>query len=127
MITRVKLKNWKSHRDTELRLGDGTNVLVGIMGSGKSLPYQELVVARFGRWGKYQIGEIVEHALKNAAVVATRGDTLLTTENPKKVSIQCLNPHTLKIEPREVRAFIKHRNSSHLIRLRTKGGRSITV
>jgi len=48
VITRVKLKNWKSHRDTELRFGDGTNVLVGMMGAGKSAVLDAITYALFG-------------------------------------------------------------------------------
>ncbi|MDI6884519.1 MAG: AAA family ATPase [Hadesarchaea archaeon] len=48
MITHVKLKNWKSHRNTELRFGDGTNVLVGISGSGKTAVLDAITYALFG-------------------------------------------------------------------------------
>jgi len=48
MITSIKLKNWKSHRDTELAFGDGTNVLIGIMGSGKSSVMEGITYALFG-------------------------------------------------------------------------------
>lgn len=48
MITGVKLRNWKSHEETELKLGDGTNVLVGIMGSGKSAVLDAITYALFG-------------------------------------------------------------------------------
>ncbi|MGC8817295.1 MAG: AAA family ATPase [Candidatus Hadarchaeum sp.] len=48
MITFVRLKNWKSHRETELVFGDGTNVLVGIMGSGKSSVMDGITYALFG-------------------------------------------------------------------------------
>ena len=48
MITYVRLKNWKSHRETELRFGDGTNVLVGIMGAGKSAVLDAITYALFG-------------------------------------------------------------------------------
>lgn len=48
MITLVRLKNWKSHRETELVFGDGTNVLVGIMGSGKSSVMEGITYALFG-------------------------------------------------------------------------------
>jgi exonuclease SbcC len=48
VITRVRLKNWKSHRDTELRFGDGTNVLVGTMGAGKSAVLDAITYALFG-------------------------------------------------------------------------------
>ncbi|MCD6248315.1 MAG: SMC family ATPase [Hadesarchaea archaeon] len=48
MITRVRLRNWKSHEKTELRFGDGTNVLIGIMGSGKSAVLDAITYALFG-------------------------------------------------------------------------------
>ncbi len=48
MITRVKMKDWKSHRDTDIHLGDGTNVLVGMMGSGKSSVLDAIAYALFG-------------------------------------------------------------------------------
>lgn len=48
MITQVKLHNWKSHKDTELQFGDGTNVFVGIMGSGKTGVMDAIAYALFG-------------------------------------------------------------------------------
>ena len=48
MITQVRLKNWKSHRETDLRFGDGTNVLVGQMGAGKSAVLDAITYAFFG-------------------------------------------------------------------------------
>jgi len=48
MITQVRLRNWKSHKDTELQFGDGTNVLVGIMGSGKTGVMDAIAYALFG-------------------------------------------------------------------------------
>ncbi|KXB05781.1 hypothetical protein AKJ49_00085, partial [candidate division MSBL1 archaeon SCGC-AAA382A03] len=48
MITEVRLRNWKSHDETELELGAGTNVLVGIMGSGKSAVLDAVTYGLFG-------------------------------------------------------------------------------
>ena len=48
MITRVRLRNWKSHAETDLRLGDGTNLLVGGMGSGKSSVLEAISMGLFG-------------------------------------------------------------------------------
>jgi exonuclease SbcC len=48
MITRVRLRDWKSHEESELRLGDGTNLLVGGMGSGKSSVLEALSMGLFG-------------------------------------------------------------------------------
>jgi len=48
MITGVKLKNWKSHLESDLRFGEGTNVLVGMMGAGKSAVLDAITYALFG-------------------------------------------------------------------------------
>ncbi len=48
MITRVKLTNWKSHLNSELKFSDGTNALVGSMGSGKSSILQAVCFGLFG-------------------------------------------------------------------------------
>jgi len=48
MIKSIKLCNWRSHKDTELEFYKGTNVLVGILGSGKSSVMDALSYAFFG-------------------------------------------------------------------------------
>ncbi len=48
MITKVKLKNWKSHLNSEFEFSDGVNALVGIMGSGKSSVLDAISFALFG-------------------------------------------------------------------------------
>jgi len=48
MITRVRLKNWKSHLDSDLRFSNGVNVLIGVMGSGKSSVVESISFALFG-------------------------------------------------------------------------------
>jgi exonuclease SbcC len=48
MISKIKLKNWKSHSNTELQFKPGINVLVGPMGSGKSSILQAICFALFG-------------------------------------------------------------------------------
>ncbi|MDD5317355.1 MAG: SMC family ATPase [Candidatus ainarchaeum sp.] len=48
MIRRLALRNWKSHAETSLEFGKGTNILVGIMGSGKSSLLEGIAFALFG-------------------------------------------------------------------------------
>ena len=36
MIRSVELSDWRSHEKTRLEFSRGTNLLIGIMGSGKS-------------------------------------------------------------------------------------------
>lgn len=48
MILRLKLRNWKSHRDSEFVFSKGVNALFGIMGSGKSSAMDAMSFALFG-------------------------------------------------------------------------------
>jgi len=48
MIKRLRMKNWKSHMDSEFAFGPGVNALVGIVGSGKTSVMQAISFALFG-------------------------------------------------------------------------------
>ncbi len=48
MIRSIRLLNWRSHQDSILQFGKGTNLLVGIMGSGKSSVLDAISFALFG-------------------------------------------------------------------------------
>ncbi len=48
MITSLELKNWRTHSDTKLDFGKGTNVIVGVMGSGKSSIVNAISYSLFG-------------------------------------------------------------------------------
>lgn len=48
MITKVRLKNWKSHLDSEFDFTGGVNALVGINGAGKSSVLDAVSFALFG-------------------------------------------------------------------------------
>jgi len=48
MISRIVLENWRSHKSSELRFEKGTNVIVGVMGAGKSSIMDALCFALFG-------------------------------------------------------------------------------
>lgn len=58
MITRVKLKGWKTHLDSDIKFGDGTNVLVGMMGAGKSAVLEAITYALFGTLPQVQTRRI---------------------------------------------------------------------
>jgi DNA repair protein SbcC/Rad50 len=65
MINQIQLKNWKSHRESELQFGPGTNVLVGSMGSGKSSILQGISFAFFGTFA-----ELKHRDLKAADIIS---------------------------------------------------------
>jgi len=48
MITSIRLRNWRSHSDSLLEFKEGTNLLIGAMGSGKSSVLDALSFALFG-------------------------------------------------------------------------------
>ncbi|MEM7825998.1 MAG: AAA family ATPase, partial [Candidatus Aenigmatarchaeota archaeon] len=54
MITKVKLKNWRSHLESEFNFSSGTNVLIGIMGSGKTSVMNAICFALFGTFPEIQ-------------------------------------------------------------------------
>lgn len=48
MIKSIRLLNWRSHSDTSLQFRKGTNLLVGMMGAGKSSVLEAISFAFFG-------------------------------------------------------------------------------
>ena len=48
MIKSISLTNWKTHKDTKMDFSKGTNVLVGIVGAGKSSVMDAICFALFG-------------------------------------------------------------------------------
>lgn len=64
MISRIMLENWRSHKSSELSFEKGTNVIVGVMGAGKSSIMDALCYALFGTFPslsskKVAVSEIV--------------------------------------------------------------------
>jgi exonuclease SbcC len=58
MITKVRLKNFRSHSDSEFDFSAGTNALVGILGSGKSTVMNALSFGLFGTFPDIQSKKI---------------------------------------------------------------------
>lgn len=54
MITNVKLRNWRSHENSEMDFSPGTNGLVGIVGSGKTSILDAICFALFGTFPNLQ-------------------------------------------------------------------------
>ncbi|MBU3957778.1 MAG: SMC family ATPase [Nanoarchaeota archaeon] len=54
MITKVSLTNWRSHLQSELEFCEGTNCLVGRMGSGKSSVLDAICFGLFGTFPQLQ-------------------------------------------------------------------------
>ncbi len=54
MIESITLENWKTHKQSTLHFGKGTNVLVGVIGSGKSSVMDGLCYGLFGTFPAVQ-------------------------------------------------------------------------
>ncbi len=70
-IKRVTLQNWRSHKDTKLDFSKGTNMLVGIMGSGKSSVLEAICFALYGTFPalarkRVKLGQIVTEGTNGA-------------------------------------------------------------
>lgn len=54
MITKVSLKNWRSHLQSEMSFTEGTNCFIGSMGSGKSSVMDAVCFGLFGTFPQLQ-------------------------------------------------------------------------
>jgi len=54
MIERLELENFRSHKKTEFKFSEGTNILIGISGSGKSSVLDGICFALYGNTPKLQ-------------------------------------------------------------------------
>ncbi|MFH1424788.1 MAG: AAA family ATPase [archaeon] len=71
MIVKLKLKNWKSHEDSEFTFSKGVNALFGIMGSGKSSAMDGLSFGLFGTFPllnqrKLKLDDVIKSKPKQA-------------------------------------------------------------
>ena len=48
MIKRLRLRNWKSHADSDMEFSKGVNILIGVMGSGKTSIMEAISFGLFG-------------------------------------------------------------------------------
>lgn len=85
MITKLRLKNWKSHEQSELEFSAGTNGLVGIVGSGKTSILDAICFALFGTFPKLQLKKLkVEDTIMKKPVAKTSAEVELEFETDGK-------------------------------------------
>ncbi len=74
MINSISLANWKNHKNLQLNFKNGTNVLVGSMGSGKSSILQAISFALFGSFTELKSRQITQSDLITRGVGAQRAE-----------------------------------------------------
>ncbi|ASI14082.1 chromosome segregation ATPase [Candidatus Mancarchaeum acidiphilum] len=70
MIKSIDLKNWKVHSDTHLDFDKGVNILIGIMGAGKSSIVDAISFGLFGTFPALNSGRVkLDNLISNSANV----------------------------------------------------------
>ncbi len=78
MIKKIKLVNWKTHKNSELEFSEGTNVIVGINGAGKSSIMDAISFALFGTFPKLQSKtQKIDDLLTNKPIKAKEAEVIL--------------------------------------------------
>ncbi len=90
MITRVKLKNWRSHLDSEFKFSRGTNALFGGMGSGKTSVLNGICFAFFGNFPDLQSKKVkLDEIIMNKPVEKNKAEVEVFFEvNGKTYSVK---------------------------------------
>jgi len=109
VITQVRLKNWRSHADTELKFSEGTNCFVGMMGTGKTSILDSICFAFFGTFPHLQQKKIKLE------------DILMKKPSPKEQAEVVVNFETGDSDWSIKRTVAKGRSSAEL----RKGGELI--
>jgi len=89
MITKVKLKNFRSHLDSELDFSSGTNALVGILGSGKTSVMNALCFGLFGTFPDLQAKKVkLDDVIMNKPSVKDQAEVVVDfTVDDKNYSV----------------------------------------
>src|SRR5574341_209867 len=114
--------------------GEKHQVLLGITGSGKSLPPEERVFVGVEKNGQIEpslapIGKLVDQALSSAFPVRAAGgnEIVFAADLPGRYYAYAFDPETKQSAWKQITSFIRHPAPAKLYRLRTSCGRAVTV
>ncbi len=90
MITSLELKNWRTHKESKLEFGKGTNVIIGIMGSGKSSIMNALSYSLFGTFPALKAKQVsLSEIIMNKPNIHNEAEAIITFEqNNKKFLVE---------------------------------------
>ncbi|MDE1856457.1 MAG: SMC family ATPase [Candidatus Micrarchaeota archaeon] len=79
MIKSIELRDWKTHKSTSIEFGKGVNVLVGLMGAGKSSVMDAISFALFGTFPSLKHKRVtLDGIISNRPVQAENAEVSLT-------------------------------------------------
>ncbi len=89
MISDVKLKNWRSHWDSEFSFSKGTNALIGVMGAGKSSLLDSISFALFGTFPALQARKLtLDNVIMNRPQVREKAEVEVSFEAGEKYTVK---------------------------------------
>ena len=90
MIQSIRLRNWRSHKDSLLEFKKGTNVLVGVMGSGKTSVVDGICFGLFGTFPALNTRKVsIEETLMQKPQIANSASVELAfSYNNKNFSVE---------------------------------------
>src|SRR5215475_9930895 len=117
-----------------LRDGEKHQVLLGITGSGKSLPPNERVFVGVEKYGLIEpslvpIGKFVDQAISSTFPFRTTdgNEMVFADDLPGRYYAYALDPETKQSGWKQITSFIRHPAPAKLYRLRTSCGRAVEV
>lgn len=85
MITSLSLTNWRTHSETKLDFGKGTNVIIGVMGSGKSSIVNAISYSLFGTFPALKNRSVsLEEVIMNKPNTQSFAQTTIEFTNEEK-------------------------------------------
>jgi len=85
MLNSLTLKHWRTHKDTTLEFGKGTNVIIGVMGSGKSSVVNAISYSLFGTFPAMKSKNVsLKEVIMNKPNAENRAETSITFEQDEK-------------------------------------------
>jgi chromosome segregation protein len=125
-IKTLEMSGFKSFSDrTIVQFEEGVTGVVGPNGCGKCVHGDTMIPLADGN--RVTIRALVESALDGAESVSHMDDGEYTYDNPSGIKVLSLNTRTLKMEEREVLAFVRRTSPAELVRVKTRSGRSVTA
>ncbi|MGI6589126.1 MAG: AAA family ATPase [Candidatus Iainarchaeum sp.] len=90
MINSITLTNWRTHKESTLEFGKGTNVIIGVMGSGKSSIVNAISYSLFGTFPQLKNRSVsLEEIIMNKPNPQNQAKTKLEfTQNDKTYIVE---------------------------------------